>query len=789
MLIVDFRLFRVLTLLCLLWLLTGCSPRDDDALHGRMLLWHTGDEADIALLQDELIRFAQIHPDVTIRTQAFSGADELYSAFLRASDAGLGPDLLLAPHEWIRPFADQGLIRPIEQAIDNGDRDRYMPTALTALTYQDHLYGLPQSVNTSILYYKNAHIQAPPTTLAEMLNAADQGHAVAFSSNFPDAGWGIQAFGGRIFNDAYAVIVDRGGFTNWLAWLNNASERPGIILDTNRDLLRRRFIDDASISYFVGDFDDLAVLRQALGADSIGLALLPGGPNGNAGPFLHVRGMLFSSASSPNQQHLALTFALFITNAEQSSNLMRQAQQVPANLNVRINPRLEPDLHMMANQARAAVAIPNQAGSAEILTLINDAFVKVLEGVIEAPEAAAEVSDRLQSELGIEMPTISSSVCDDFGTIRLLSLWSGPESDALETVLLRYAQQCPAVEVEVIPISTAELLDIAAENRLESVPYDLILGSQELLHRMARAEQVQPLDTLVDPELLQRFWPQVLNAMRVDDTLFGLPVLLDLDALYFNRDLVGQPALTLADFAHEAEQGKPIVFVAGFAANFWQINAFGGQFVDADGVLHIGDPGWRDGLQWLATAVEAGTIELVNDEAEALQRFLDRESAYLVGGPELMPRLLAEMGEETIGVATLPAGPVDNASPLLHADGFMLVPAPSTTRATRAMRFVTFVTNPANQRWLATISSRVPANAATELTDISSVTPFVEQVAQVTVRPNLENGDELLAALEEAYHAVLFGNVSPADALMSARRTLESDLIPNSDQGENDDEP
>ena len=790
------RTLRAVSLVCLLWFVTGCSDpvgENDrspaNGLAGRMLLWHAWDETDTVYLQDELARFAQIHPDVTIRTQAFASQDELYARFLRASDAGLGPDLLFAPHEWIRQLAERKLIQPIDEFVDPSMRDRYMPAALSAMSFDERLYGLPESVNTSLLFYKKSQIETPPATLTDLLREANQGHAIALSTHFPDAGWGIRAFGGKMFDDAGNIIVDRGGFTNWLAWLKNAGEQPGIILDRNHGLLRQRFIDDASISYFVGDFYDLAFLRQTMGDDAVAPAILPSGPNGSAGPFLHVNGLLFSGASSPSQQRIALEFATFLTNAEQSANLMRAAQRVPANVDVRINPRLEPELYLLTNQARAAITVPNWSASDQIFALVDEAFYKVLEGVIEAPQAAVEVTARLQSDLGIETVDSESVGCTDFGPIRLLTTWTNAELSALNTIILRYAQQCPAAKLLLTQTSPEELLSQAGANAELLSANDLFLGSQATLNQLARAEQVQPLDGLADLDLLQRFWPEALEAMRVDRSLYGIPMILDVDSLYFNRTMVSQPALTLADLKSEAEIGVPIVFAGSFAANFWQISAFGGQLPDAELALAVGSQPWVEALQWLAEGVEAGTISLVDSEPAAMQRFIAGDSAYLVGGPQLMPGLIAELGSDVIGVTPLPAGPIGDAAPLLHAEGFMLTAAPETTEAARALRFAVFATNASNQQWLATIASRVPANATTDLSEINSVIPFLPQLSTVTVWPNLAEERLLLTVLERVYQTVLMGSSEAEEALRTAQRTLGLAPLSVPEEGEPTDEP
>lgn len=391
-----------LSCLLLVLFIAGCTPANSQpsaTLQGRVLLWHawTGEEA--AALTNVLSRFQEIHPAVVVKEQAFATPAEMLIQFRIAADAGLGPDLLLAPSQWIRPLRDAELIDAVTDAIDPTTSERYLPAATAALRYQDDLYGLPVALETMVLYYDRRQVEQPTTTLAELLAAATEGQLVEIGTSFFDAFWGVAAFGGQLFDREQQVILDQGGFAEWLAWLKAARETPGMILETNRTSLLTRFVEGA-IAYYVGSSSEYSAILagrtdETTGVapvDEIGVARLPAGPQGNAAPFLQVQALLFSTVSSRNQRRLALEVAHFVTNAEQQTTLMRAARLIPANRRVRVNARLEPVSAILVAQARAAVPLPNLPALDDISRLGNDAYAQVLEGVLDPTTAAANLS-------------------------------------------------------------------------------------------------------------------------------------------------------------------------------------------------------------------------------------------------------------------------------------------------------------------------------------------------------------------------------------------------------------
>ena len=263
------RLLGALVLLLLICgsavlLVPNLTEADPAALGGRILIWHAyhGPEADA--LGEVLARFQGLHPDVTIHTQAFASRDELLAQFRLSAQSGLGPDLLIGQSSWVRSLADSGAIRSIERQIPAELREHYVRGAIESVTYHNELYGLPISLETPALYFNRRMVETPATTLDELLTQAANGKTVLMSTDFADAFWGVQAFGGRLFDAEGRAILDQGGYANWLDWLRNAREAPGMILDNNREALRERFLSEDG-AYYKGRPNELHQILEALG--------------------------------------------------------------------------------------------------------------------------------------------------------------------------------------------------------------------------------------------------------------------------------------------------------------------------------------------------------------------------------------------------------------------------------------------------------------------------------------------------------------------------------------------
>ncbi|MEZ4560295.1 MAG: extracellular solute-binding protein [Caldilineaceae bacterium] len=688
------RLFRttfVVVITVLFLAACGGDAKNSDALSGRILLWHSYDDAATAALEDILARFGELNPHTVVKVQRFDDEAAMMAQFRAAAAGGLGPDALLTSSDWVLPLVEDRLLRPVDAALSENVRGRFMPDALSALQVDGRLYGLPQSVNTTVLFYNRDLVEEPATTLDDLVAEATSGNYVAMASGFVDAFWGVSTFGGQLTDDTGRIILDRGGFANWLEWLKNVRDRPSVVLDADADFLRSQFVDGA-VAYLIADSALSPQLAAEMG-DKLGVAPLPSGPVGSAAPFLTADAILLNSASSQEQAHLATTLAEFITNVEQSATFMRRTQRVPANGQVRINPRLNPAVSAMAAQARNAVPLPNTPLRDTILGELADAQTRVLEGVLEPATAARETTQTLNSELGFGETATPVATCSTVGVIRVANLLPAPSATVLDDLTRDFRQVCPSIVVQMTMVSTDTVSINGASNdsaavdptstdsapidsavsggaaTLEPSPrdvaevrslansYDLIIGSQRTLLALVQSDGVQELSARADAEQLQRYWPQSIAAMRVDGGLYGQPLAATTSALYFNRALVETPARNLDELERQATDGVPLVLDVSFADAFWGISAFSAQpsTVGFNVVLDI--QAQADWLDWLLTLERDARAQLVFTSDAARRAFMDGGSGYFVGRLSDYAALADALGTDNVGVATLPSGP------------------------------------------------------------------------------------------------------------------------------------
>lgn len=402
----------IFLILAAILLLAGCNDiqAENADLAGRILVWHAWNETEAETFNKLIASFNAVTPEVKVIVRSIDslklynsmaqdlsklGLDDetiLRELYIQGASLGLGPDLLIGSSDWVQPLADLGLIHNLNDSAEI-DLEPYLPAAVETLRYHDKIYGLPLSLRTRALYYNKKLVQTPPETLDALLVQVGQGQEIALNIGFDRAFWGIPAFGGPSTDENSRPILNQEGIAGWLTWLKRLQESPYAILDNDNETLANLFKAGQS-AFYVGESEELNDLRAALGADVIGVAPLPAGPNGPAGPLLRTEALMFNTYSSPAQARTALKLAQFLTSVEQQIRLLRgdQADRIPANRRVRIDSRVYPALAAFRIQVRTARPVHDLSQIADLLRQGDEIYLQVLTGVISPDEAAQQIT-------------------------------------------------------------------------------------------------------------------------------------------------------------------------------------------------------------------------------------------------------------------------------------------------------------------------------------------------------------------------------------------------------------
>ncbi len=191
---------RVLTLLFVF--LLGCRA---DADPDSVLLWHAYSGAEQDALRESV---ARIEREQGIKVRLVSVPYEAFADKLTAAiPNGNGPDLFVFAHDRIGHWTANHLIEPLEYYVDDSIANRYAFEAISAMSYEGSLYGLPLAVKSVALFYRTDILKEPPSetnqlfAMNELYTHAWDGYPLVYENTnlYPHALW-LHGFGGSLFD-------------------------------------------------------------------------------------------------------------------------------------------------------------------------------------------------------------------------------------------------------------------------------------------------------------------------------------------------------------------------------------------------------------------------------------------------------------------------------------------------------------------------------------------------------------------------------------------------------------
>jgi maltose-binding protein MalE len=338
----------------------------------------------------------------------------------------------------------------------------------------------------------------------------------------------------------------------------------------------------------------------------------------------------------------------------------------------------------------------------------------------------------------------------------------------LEEALVQFQEIHP--DVRVISVAWPEdlILGEFVEAGSDGLGPSLFIGDESWIGELVNADLIQSLapGNASATHLISR--NQVLAIYK--DQLFGFPLSLAPNALYYNKGLVTEPPKSLEALVQEAADGNQVAFVPRFKEAYWGIQAFGEGLFDEQGRFTLAESGFTEWLSWLDEAQGAPGVILNVDDDSLLELFTSGEIAYYVGGPKRQTLIASMMDEEyafDFGVVPLPAGPGGPAGPLLPAETILLYAYSSAEQTRIANALAAFLVNQQQSIRFMRELDHVPANPSVDVDRriYPIVNGFTRQAKTAVVLPNEIPTDPLVAAGDRAYASVLSGILTPTEAV------------------------
>ncbi len=412
------------------------------------------------------------------------------------------------------------------------------------------------------------------------------------------------------------------------------------------------------------------------------------------------------------------------------------------------------------------IPMPTRPEFDAVVRLGNEAYIRVLEGAESPAQVAFDVNNTINDANGFAVQAEPNYACNGLGSIFLAHSWQDAEDLAvLDNIIERFRRVCPLVIIETQPLLQSQFVQqftVADESGFR--PTFGLVPQTQLMQLLAPDPLVKNVNNVLPSSMLQRFTPVGIEAMRSQSNLFGLPFVLEVDALYYNRQLVTTPAQTVDDLRSQSMTGIPIILNTDFEKAFWGLHAFGGNLFADNGAALFDQGGMADWLLWLRESRDSYGIQLSSDGDEILRSFLAGESAYLVAGADELAELQEGLGEE-LGIALLPSGPAGTAQPLVQAQGFVLREDITEAAQSLAVEFMGFATDIDSQNLLMNEAQKIPVNANVSTVNSPFFTILVEQAQTGFLLPNASFWQPITELGKAAYEDVLDNGLDPTEVV------------------------
>jgi arabinogalactan oligomer/maltooligosaccharide transport system substrate-binding protein len=342
------------------------------SIKGNITLWHaygTGGSEEKALNQlIDTIKTANPDAKITVLQVPF---DQVFNKFQTEAAAGGGPDLFTAPNDELGNEVRANLLLALDDKL-KGKLDKVAPLGVDGLKVAGKLYGIPMLFKAVALYYNKDKVPTPPKTTDELLTMVKAGKTLVQNQNgYHLFGW-PQAFGGKLLDDSGKCVADQGGWADAMQY-QLTLKAAGAKFETDggrADTSFRQGQVDMIINgpWVLGDY------KKDLGA-KLGIAPIPAGPKGKAGPLTGVDGWYINSSAKNVDGAIAL--ALAITDAAGQKVYADVAGDVPVRTDVTIS---DPLVKSFADASATGFARPQTAEFANYWGPFGDAVTKIIEG-------------------------------------------------------------------------------------------------------------------------------------------------------------------------------------------------------------------------------------------------------------------------------------------------------------------------------------------------------------------------------------------------------------------------
>ena len=326
--------------------------------------------------------------------------------------AGIGPDVMVIPHDQLGAAVVQNLIQPIEGS--DLDKSAHLDSAISAFTANGHLYGAPKVVETVVMFYNKDLLKAPLASLEDYYNYSKEhtkngnfGLLAKFDSIYYAYG-ALAPMGAYVFkrDDSGAYDVTDVGLSNEGAvagveyikkFYKEGLFPAGIIGDNGVNAIDSLFTEGKAAAVINGPW---AIEPYTKAGVNFGVAPLPKLPNGkDMSSFMGVKGYVVSTWAK--DQELAKKFINFINQPKYAQIRFEQTNEIPP-LKAVVNSdkfKQDPVASAIATQSARATPMPSIPEMSEVWGPIDAALQLSVTGKQDVKDALVGATEHIYNQI------------------------------------------------------------------------------------------------------------------------------------------------------------------------------------------------------------------------------------------------------------------------------------------------------------------------------------------------------------------------------------------------------
>ena len=248
----------------------------------------------------------------------------------------------------------------------------------------------------------------------------------------------------------------------------------------------------------------------------------------------------------------------------------------------------------------------------------------------------------------------------------------------------------------------------------ESLKYglgaDVILVHTLMLSSLARDNLIKPIPSKGIES--KNFRPKLLKQAKQGERLYGLPFMVDVQALCYNRDHVSAAPKSLKQLKQLASEGISTGLSMSFIQSIWGASGFGAEVFNNQGEPSMNEESWGQWINVLQSLDLEPGIVLMEDPQIMRQYFIEGELSMIPCRSHEFPLLREKLGGEKLGVASLPSINGIPARPEVAGLMLALSPIMSERQESLAKELLLHMTNPDIQQIMAVQwKSLLPVNS------------------------------------------------------------------------------